>query len=390
MDVGSAAYQAAWLAAVQDEATRNGWDGVFVDNAMADPQWYLDGRTLAKYPSASAYAAATKSFLAAVGPSLQAKGLIFLPNISDASPDVWADWIHYTSGGLKEHWMKYPEAGSWFADWGFNYMQQLLDATEKQGKIFIGITSSTSNDTHSMRYARASFLIGWNGGPGALVYQAGKGVDPWSDDWTADIGTPAGAEAKVGASGYRRDYTGGTALVNTSDKAAQTFELGRSYLTPEGMPVTSISVDPRSGMVLRLPPGVVDPAPTPPPAAPATPVTSVPTVTPPAVTLSFTAPAAPKTEAKPKQAKKKATVKRVTLRTGRMLHGRVHALGSRRVTVFWQYKSHWRFFARTRTNAHGVFRVARPVRAKHAVQMRAVARVGRTWANSKVVRVSAS
>ena len=80
-----------------------------------------------------------------------AKGLIVLPNISDASTDVWADWIHYTSGGLKEHWMKYPAAGSWFADWGFNYMQSLLDVTEAQGKIFIGITSSTANDVHSMR-----------------------------------------------------------------------------------------------------------------------------------------------------------------------------------------------------------------------------------------------
>jgi hypothetical protein len=378
MDVGSASYQTSWLAAVQDEAVRNGWDGVFVDNAMADPQWYLDGRTLAKYPSAGAYAAATKSFLAAVGPSLMARGLIVLPNISDASPDVWADWIHYTSGGLKEHWMKYPAAGTWFADWGFNYMQQLLDATEAQGKIFIGITSSTANDTRSMRYARASFLIGWNGGPGALVYTAGKDVDPWSDEWTSDIGAPAASEVKVGASGHRRDYTGGTALVNTSESAPQTFALGRSYLTPEGIPVTSITLDARSGIVLRLPPGVIDSSP--PPATSAE--------TPPGVTLSFTTATVSAAERLKKHPGK--TVKRSSLHTGRVLHGRVHARGSWRVSVYWQYRSHWRLFARTRTNTHGVFRVGKPVRAKHAVRMRAVARVGRTLANSKVVRVSAT
>ena len=66
------------------------------------------------------------------------------------------------------------------------------------------------------------------------------------------------------------------------------------------------------------------------------------------------------------------------------------ARGTWRVSVYWQQQSHWRLFARTRTNAHGVFRVAKPVRARHAIRMRAVARVGRAWANSKVVRVSAS
>ena len=367
MDVGSPSYQAAWLAAVQDETLRNGWDGVFVDNAMADPQWFLDGRTLAKYPSASSYAAATKSFLAAVGPSLMAKGLIVLPNISDASPDVWADWIHYTSGGLKEHWMKYQEAGSWFADWGFNYMQALLDATEAQGKIFLCITAGTARDVHSMRYARASFLVGWSGGAGALVYQVGKGIDPWSDDWTTDVGKPVAARTRVGSSAYRRDYSGGTALVNTSETAAQIFQLGRSYLTPEGMPVTSISVEPRSGIVLRLPPGVIDSTPQP--------VSS----TPPAA-LSKSKPGANASE----------KVRRISLRPGRVLRGRVHTPGTRRVSVYWQASSQWRLFARTRTDPSGVFHVMKPVRATHELRMRAVARVGRTWASSSVVRVSAS
>ena len=393
MDVGSATYQAAWLAAVQDEAVRNGWDGVFVDNAMASPQWYLGGRTLARYPSADAYAAATRSFLAAVGPNLLARGLIVLPNISDASPEVWADWIHFTSGGLKEHWMKYPAAGSWFADWGFNYMQALLDATEAQNKIFIGLTAGTADDVHSMRYARASFLIGWDGGAGALAYSAGKGVDPWSDEWTSDVGRPAAALVKVGSSAYRRDYTGGTALVNTSETASQTFELARSYLTPEGVPVTSIAIEPRSGLVLRLPPGAVDPAPAATPDSPAAPATSAtPPPDAPAPSMSFRA-----TTTRPATTRRttagptvRRPVKRISLQAGVVLHGRVHARGTWRVSVYWKQQSHWRLFARTRTNAAGVFRVAKPLRARHAVRMRAVARAGRTWANSRVVRVSSA
>ena len=371
MDVGSPSYQAAWLAAVQDEAVRNGWDGVFVDNALADPQWYLGGHTLARYPNASTYAAATRSFLAAVGPALLARGLIVLPNISDASPEVWSDWIHFTSGGLKEHWMKYAAARSWFSDWGFNYMQALLDATERQHKIFIALTTSTPNDVHSMRYARASFLIGWDGGGSALVYAAGKGVDPWSEEWTSDVGRPAAARIRVGPFAYRRDYTGGTALVNTSETASQTFELARTYVTPVGEPVTSITLEPRSGLVLRLPPGVVDPA------------TAV---------VSFRATTTRSTRARSTTAKPTVAplVKRSSLRPGVVLHGRVHASGTWRVSVYWQQQSHWRLFTRTRTNAAGVFDVAKPLRATHGVRMRAVARAGRTWASSRVVRVSSA
>ncbi|MGZ8694218.1 MAG: putative glycoside hydrolase [Gaiellaceae bacterium] len=374
MDVGSASYQAAWLAAVQGEAMRNGWDGVFVDNALADPQWYLGGHTLARYPSASTYARATRSFLAAVGPALVAEGLVVLPNISDVSPEIWADWIHFTSGGVKEHWMKYAAAGSWFADWGFNYMQALLDATEQQEKIFIGITASTADDVHSMRYARASFLVGWDGGASALVYTAGKSVDPWSDEWTSDVGRPAATRVKVGASAYRRDYTGGTALVNTSETAAQTFQLARSYVTPEGAPVTSITVQPRSGIVLRLPPAVVD--------FRAGPSATPSTGSPPAVTPAKR----PKSKAEPGAAKPK----RISLRVGRVLQGRVHAHGTWRVTVYWQQHSRWRLFARTPTDASGVFRLAKPVPTGQAVRMRAVARAGREWANSRVIRVSSA
>ena len=58
--------------------------------------------------------------------------------------------------------------------------------------------------------------------------------------------------------------------------------------------------------------------------------------------------------------------------------------------MYWQQQSHWRLFARTRTNSAGVFRLAKPLRARHAVRMRAVARAGRAWANSRVVRVSSA
>ena len=363
MDVGSVAYQDEWLRNVQEEATRNGWDGVFVDNAMADPQWYLDGRTLARYPTAGAYAQASRSFLGRVGPALMARGLLVLPNISDASPDVWADWIRFTSGGFKEHWMKYPAAGSWFGKWGFDYIQSLLNATQRQGKIFIGMTAGGSADVRTMRYARASFLVGWNGGPAALVYTAGRGVDPWSSEWTTDVGTPAGPRVQVGATGFRRDYTRGVALINVSEQAAQSIPLGRSYLTPEGLPVTSLTLGPRTGIVLRLPPGVVVPAVTKPP---------------------------PKPTQQPAPPARRLTAS-VSLHAGARaaLHGRVHARGGHwRVTVYWQRHRRWRIFAQVRTTVRGHFRVQRQVRANAPIRFRAVARTARGWAESPVLQLT--
>ena len=83
------------------------------------------------------------------------------------------------------------------------------------------------------------------------------GGDPWSAEWAAGIGQPAGGRYQVGA-GWRRDFTGGTVLVNPSPSATQTFALGGSYLTPGGSSVTSATLPPVTALLLRggTPPAV--------------------------------------------------------------------------------------------------------------------------------------
>ena len=51
--------------------------------------------------------------------------------------------------------------------------------------------------------------------------------------------------------GRRRQYSGGTALVNPHYATAQTFNLGANYLTPSGTTVTSVTLPPITAMVLR-------------------------------------------------------------------------------------------------------------------------------------------
>jgi len=257
MDVGDSGYQQAWLDNVAAELRAKGWDGVAIDNAMADPSHYLGERTLARYPTRSDYQAATRSFLARVGPSLVARGFLVLPNISDADPDTWNDWIQFTSGGILEHWTKWSgaAAGSGYID-GASWLRhaRLMTDTQAQGKVFLANTGSTSMaDTRTMRYARASFLLWWNGGPSALSFSVAA-ADPWSPEWTTDVGVPAAPAYEVGGA-WRRDYSAGTVLANPRTITV-TVDLGAAYLTPDGASSTQVTLEPTSGLVLRTaPPG---------------------------------------------------------------------------------------------------------------------------------------
>src|SRR5207249_7376948 len=58
-----------------------------------------------------------------------------------------------------------------------------LPISQQAGKIFIGITYAPADDVRSMRYARASFLLDWNGGPSALTFEpAQEATDPWNTE----------------------------------------------------------------------------------------------------------------------------------------------------------------------------------------------------------------
>jgi hypothetical protein len=192
MDPGNVGYQDAWLANVKGELQRNGWDGVMLDDTFSGENavWHLGGRTMAKYPTAASYTAAVRSFLARVCPGLTSAGFIALPNIASTTPATWSDWVSLCSGALQEYWTKWGYDGTQQfsgADW--DYRQQFLSLTERLGKIFLGVTYAPMNDVRSMRYARASFLLDWDGGPSALAFEPQVDAqDPYSSEWAVDVG----------------------------------------------------------------------------------------------------------------------------------------------------------------------------------------------------------
>jgi putative glycosyl hydrolase-like family 15 (GHL15) protein len=296
MDVGSSAYQDQWFANVLSELKQNGWDGVAIDNVNDDPSGYFGNRVSQEYPTKTAYAAATRSFLARVGPALISSGFLVLPNIqASADPSVWADWTQFTSGAVRQYWMKWdsPNEDAYFdgADW--LAVMGILENLQRAGKIMIADTPATPwPDVRAMRYARASFLVGWDGGASALSIESGP-TGRAHPEWMIDIGQPLGSRYQVG-SAWRRNYTGGTAIVNISASQSQSVSLGGTYVTPEGQSVTSVTLRPLTGIVLRSN-GSPSPGGSPPTGGSASP--------PPP---STSPPAAPKPKAKPAAKKRSA------------------------------------------------------------------------------------
>jgi Hypothetical glycosyl hydrolase family 15 len=259
MDVGNSAYQSKWLSNVLSDLRAGGWDGVFMDDTNTDMSWHLHGRTIAQYPTSSSWRAATRSMLANVGPALTSAGFLAVPNLSapwaadyDAQA-TWRDWIQFTSGAAQEYYSKWGSASSsWFSGNDWTYRQQFQAITEQAGKVFLGITYAPKNDTRSMTWARANFLLFDDPADhGALVYEFSdpEAQDPYAPEWTADVGSPTGARFQVGAA-WRRNFTGGTVLVNPSSSTV-TVSLEKPYLNADGTSTTSVTLAPTTAAILR-------------------------------------------------------------------------------------------------------------------------------------------
>ena len=286
MDVGNPGYQAQWLSNVWSDVRSGGWDGVFMDDTNTDMSWHLGSKTVAKYPTASAWREATRSMLATVGPALISSGFLAIPNIAAPwSPNydaqaTWSDWIQFTSGATQEHYSKWgSDSSGWLAGNDWTYQQRFQTLTENAGKIFLGLTYGPRADVRTMTWARANFLLfdePANGG--ALVYEFSdpEAQDPYAPEWTSDVGTPLGQRFQVG-SAWRRNFTGGIVLVNPTTSLV-TVALEQQYLRDDGSSTTSVTLGPTSGAILRSSSGSVPPPPpaaqAPPPAPVATPTLS--------------------------------------------------------------------------------------------------------------------
>jgi hypothetical protein len=264
-DVGSSAYQQAFINNVANFLSAHGDSGVFID----DMYMSIDGWTATpvKYPTQVSWENATASFAAAVGSALKAKGFYVMFNSEGYIPGNgasdtgaltvtwWQRLAPYANGLLVEDWLQNPgntsqlrsNGSAWNQNW--SGWQSLVATAQSMGVDFFPSVSGTTTSIATMRYGKASFLLDWNGGGSAMIYSPSSG-DPWNLEWTMDIGLPSASKYQVGV-GWRREYTGGTALVNPSATTSQVFSLGGTYYQADGTAVTSVTLAPTSGIVLR-------------------------------------------------------------------------------------------------------------------------------------------
>src|SRR5215210_2384158 len=167
MDVGSAGYQQRWADNVISELTSQGWDGVFMDDVNTTMKYHYDVESIAKYPSDAAYAAATRSALATIGPRVRAAGKLAVANIGSwpEYPSVGDDWLQFLDGGMDEMFLKWGTSPGQGYAWAGRWEQQLksLKQAEGDGKLFLAITHSAAGDADAARFGYATMLLGGNG-----------------------------------------------------------------------------------------------------------------------------------------------------------------------------------------------------------------------------------
>jgi hypothetical protein len=268
MDVGDAEYQRRWADNVVDEVTRNGWDGVLLDDVNPTMKYHYSVGSVAKYPSDAAYSAATRSALAHIGPRIQAAGKLAIANnacwVEYFSTGV--DWLQFLSGAMDEMFLKWgTKAGEGYrgeSQWTTQLNE--LKESQRQGKIFIGRTQSANTDAAAARYGFATVLLGAQG-RAAFSFGDSTVETPLFPEYSLAIGDPVEPEQRLANGVHRRTFSSGLALVNPTS-ATQSVALGASHSGSGLSGVSAVTMAPRTGLVLKrdgAAPAPAKPAPSP-------------------------------------------------------------------------------------------------------------------------------
>jgi Hypothetical glycosyl hydrolase family 15 len=249
-DYGNRAYQDQWIRNVLADVRTHGWDGVEVDNALTRADVY---GVAAKYATNAAVQAATYSALQRVGPALQHAGVAAVFNVGYATmfPGLWQRWLGPVQGLEQEFYLSYstqPNALG-VSVWGWYQDEVSSCAVRRKSCWFHSGGYSTAVTSRTRQYALASYLLAADGRQLLAVgdTRSGRLAPLWP------LGAPLSSAAQLGPA-RARYFAGGIAVANPSRSRVAVY-LGGTYLDDGGHLLSTVTLGPASGTVLRLAPG---------------------------------------------------------------------------------------------------------------------------------------
>ena len=274
------------------------WDGIYIDRIDGDESWLVTstfthtaGRTIDPNRSnrvvTDGYAAFDAAWNAGlrvyeqkvrslIGPSKIILGNGAWPNYDLLNGTLFEGFPDAEGGIMAIGWrdaMFTPDV-SWgvtgkgsYTQWASAALQPNLTSAVTYQADHGGADGKTP-DYRNLRFALTTALMG----DGYSVYQL-HGTDRWAINWfdeydggglgTGYLGQPTGAAYPVGAA-WRRDYSGGAALVNPSSRPV-TVRLGRTYrkihgtqapAVNDGSLVSAVTILAKDGIVLLSTSGI--------------------------------------------------------------------------------------------------------------------------------------
>jgi hypothetical protein len=264
---GLAAYQDKVIANITNQLTRDGWDGVLLD----DQSWKLSWTYPAEYPDQATYQESVRAFLSRVSAGIKAAGFKVFANIGSSS-DVAFDsarptWRGYLHGYQDEGWVRptVSHTGALADASRVGWQVAALKAAEGEGRNFWATVPAddpgTGDGTQATRYGFAAFLLGsaFTGlaafqtrgtpGPSGVRYHHETILSPDYDDAQL-LGEPLGAHTLLASGVYQRLFQNGVVLANPGT-ATVTVALGSAHTGSGLTNVSSIDLAAKSGAILK-------------------------------------------------------------------------------------------------------------------------------------------
>ncbi len=263
MAVWNTDYQKAWTTSVVNEVTANGWDGVMADNALSSLRYYSN-QPLGDGGSDTALADGITQMVNEAGTALSKQGKLLIPNVSDGRlyPGRWQQLARY-GGGMEEQYLHYvldPSTGflgdpdssadidgsiTSSSDWD-------RQGTEvaAAGTVLVH-TQAGAGDRRSFLYGYSSFLIA-GGGFGAFSATAPDGYKRLAVQTEQTWSTPVTSAPPHKLESLRyRWFSTLLAASNPSPSVTLQVNLPFAMIDGTGHTVTSVSLAPRTGIVLK-------------------------------------------------------------------------------------------------------------------------------------------